>query len=242
MSASRRALAAIFVIVACGDPTGCEGADATRSLPGRDDTDDSAFLAQQPWIGALELRRDQSRETFRCTAWLVAPKVAVTASHCLVGGWSQAEFTLGRNAYQPEQRITIAAFVRHPRLDIAVLRLADAPLTEAETIPGPDFRRVASEQLRMVGYGLAMGRMLGSKRSLEVLARPLADDLLALTSNPDAAPCRGDSGAPLLRLSPQSRWRPVAVLVRGGESCTGSDTAIPLAAVRSWLMSLLNDS
>ena len=57
-----------------------------------------ALITSYPWMTQLELQEDGEKTTF-CGGTLIAPRVVLTAAHCLVGVERDTRAVLGRQAF-----------------------------------------------------------------------------------------------------------------------------------------------
>jgi uncharacterized protein (TIGR03382 family) len=155
--------------------------------------------------------------SYRCTATLIAPDVAITAAHCLEeGGYGDFGFTLDDNL-RPfvDDVIPVLTHHQHPefhldgeyrgisqRNDIAVIIL-DQPVEDVPVERLDDGLDVVGlstgDQLSLCGYGRAQWSDLGSsgiKRDAIVYVAGMSTfELQSIDEDPQ--PCRGDSGGPL---------------------------------------------
>lgn len=142
-----------------------------------------------------------------CTATLVAPRLLLTAAHCLAdGALPDADF--GAVPGTDDVRVPLVATQRHPAFDAARLdndvALAllgdDAPAGAAPyALPaGPlDAQSLAGAALRLVGYGktAAGAATPARKRSGSSVVAALSDATFTFAPSPSQT-CEGDSGGP----------------------------------------------
>ena len=178
--------------------------------------------------------------TVFCTGVLVAPRVVVTAGHC-VGGVEQVHF--GQNPTGEDgSTIEVAYQESHPEFDrsslsadIGVLILAQpapdsiVPVAIAQQLNSEELR---SQPLRALGYGAAnpYDSLPPTKRQGLVLFDQLNVDTLRYT-NELAAICFGDSGGPTLFGSAGNEvW--IGIHSSGDAACTefGRDTRVDFFA------------
>lgn len=170
-----------------------------------------------------------------CTGTVVAPRVVVTAAHCLEGVTSpnQIGFALGPNAFRPQKVILVSAATVHPqydarniRNDIAVLRLAsDAGVTP---VPIATKAPVVGQSLVFVGYGMSNGRTgagFGTKRQVTMKIAQLGATQFAY-AEANKNTCGGDSGGPAFATDANGALSVAGVTSYGDATCVqyGVDT------------------
>jgi hypothetical protein len=164
--------------------------------------------------------------TYRCTATLIAPDVAVTAAHCLEGeGWGDFGFTL-----DPDLTVDITDIIpalvthQHPdfhpegseylrigkRNDVGVVILEE-PILNVQPEKLDEWDQVTSlesgSELLLCGYGRdewAVSRTAGLKRDAVVYV-DVATSWEVQSIGEDPQPCKGDSGGPLFVETPNGR-------------------------------------
>jgi len=206
----------LFGVVAGGLPTARSAwAAGTGSIEEAVIGGDSTEPGEYPATGALV-----HGQSFRCTATLIAPDVALTAAHCLNDeGFGDLAFTLDTDLTDEfDGLIPVTAWHRHPdfqehgegdeltrmgrRNDLGVMILErpieDVPFEQFEATEEIAFQGGRPE-LTVVGYGLTRwseASTAGVKRDgVVLLDRSSTWELLSM--NMDPQPCRGDSGGPL---------------------------------------------
>ena len=191
---------------------------------------------------------------YHCTGMLVAPTAVLTAAHCAPA----ATVGLGLRARQLLAQVAVVDATLHPRLDVALLRLARAvPLPIRPRRRAVD-RVAPASMVRLVGFGVDDVRhptSFGVKRSVEVPAagwgcdrgrvrstrcQPGAELLLIAVGGADT--CRGDSGGPVLEPT-DNGYRLLAITSRstasGGAPCGRGGIYVRADAIDPWLTSLL---
>ncbi len=233
-----RALLAIITVegaaLTVGEVTAAASEVVQPAIIGGELTDPGEYAA----TGALVRGR-----TYRCTATLIAPDVAVTAAHCLVDqGWGDFSFTLDADLTDSvDDLIPILAFHQHPnyeaggaqdkigqRNDVGVIILEE-PIEgiEVERLGGgaDQYSLGDGSELSLCGYGRdnwSNQRTAGIKRDAVVFVDDMTDwELQGVGEDPQ--PCKGDSGGPLF--APTADGRRIAALVSrsvGGETMCAS--------------------
>lgn len=188
-----------------------------------DEDDDTASTAaiiggrktsSYPAVMALFAGNLGTGEGALCTATLIAPRVLLTAAHCVsaaeVGPSAHFVVLAGSDVDSPQQVLKVAAVMSDPAFDAARLEaghdigavLLDSP-SAVSPIPWnrtSDPTLLVGEQVRLVGYGVNRGVAqtgAGEKRITSALVRAVDPRLLFIG---DAAheTCQGDSGGPAL--------------------------------------------
>jgi Trypsin len=180
-----------------------------------------------PAVAALYL--DRSHTAF-CTGTLIAPRVVLTAAHCLDSEgypWIHREVFFGSDVEEAGEVIAVDAAVVHPghepdsaAHDIALLVLDEpasaspVPLVVAGAPP-----LAPPEALRVVGFGITVydASTGGEKRTGQAALAVVS--ALDLEGAPDPSqPCAGDSGGPVL-VRDGDVERLAGVVSRGDEQC-----------------------
>jgi secreted trypsin-like serine protease len=223
-------LVAIVAASGCTAPANEEVDESESSIVGGTAT--TKYAA----VGAL-LERG---EPF-CTGTVIAPRVVLTAAHCLVGvSAANVTFAIGPNAYAPTSELRVASVKPHPAYDdsdedsqhdVGIVVLAeDAGVTP---IPHNTTKLGASwigKSATFVGYGVTNGKTgagIGKKRSVTMpLTEVHATDFVY--EKRGANTCSGDSGGPALAKNADGDTVVIGVTSWGDEDCTefGVDTRV----------------
>ena len=177
-----------------------------------DETDDSATVdaivsgARETGYTAVGYLRRADMGVM-CNATLVAPRVALTAAHCVYDNRPAHDLRMGFGDVGTQPTIRVKRVIVHPRYteaagiahDVAVLILErDGPVTPAllgSTAVGDD--------LRVIGYGRTFDAAFEDKRSYVHLRKSALVSVLSFdrsevrTVGVTGGACRGDSGTGL---------------------------------------------
>ena len=223
-------LALVATLGGCAAEANGEDDDVTSSSsPIIGGTTTSAF----PAVGALT----QGGSPF-CTGTVVAPRVVVTAAHCLAGARaSSLRFAIGANAFAPTASIRITRVTAHPAYDpdqlvndIGVVVLADdAPVTPIPMNTTALDASWVGRSLTFVGYGVTSGLTqsgAGVKRQVAIPIAQVGAAQFAYTGAKNT--CFGDSGGPALTRDAQGATVVVGVTSYGDATCRsfGVDTRV----------------
>ena len=230
-----RRAAAILLALAAG--LACQAAQA-RAVVGGTPTSITAW----PWMVQLEAREGGDRTTF-CGGTLIAPRVVLTAGHCLLGVERSTRAVFGRQAFAggalAYRRIAGVSVPNQRRagelVDLALLWLENDVPIEPVALGDPGKPPPAAGQPAVVlGWGItASGRqprsglLMGAEviRSItgcrgayaNRLGVPYIDAALDICARPvrPGGACSGDSGGPLVIGDGETGWRQVGVVSWG---------------------------
>jgi V8-like Glu-specific endopeptidase len=207
-SALVAALLATILAMGCAPDTGPAPAAAARPIvDGTSDTGDPAAVA----IGARRAGCDE-RLVARCSGTLVAPRLVLTAAHCVLDPRlsSSLEVLFGSAVNAPDAAFRQVVHVAvHPEYqsdgddaDLAALIL-DTPAPVAPATLGAEAidDTWIGAQVRMVGFGQALSTDLvtGVKRSGTAVITGVSAAGFRVEADP-AMSCHGDSGGPVLAM------------------------------------------
>jgi hypothetical protein len=182
-----------------------------------------------------------STDRVGCTATVIGPHTAITASHCFIGKQART-LRLAFGTTIAEGTFTQIADARqHPSFDpqtlmhdVALLTFRDpspvAPLAlDARPIDGS----LVGTDFRVVGFGTTSGSTGDGGIKREGTARISAVQAEEFTAMPNPSqPCRGDSGGPALLASDAV----AAVVSRGDAACADHATYARIDVARGVLV------
>lgn len=258
MSIVRRAAMAAVVVVLGAAPGGLA---ATPNVIGGDFSTPGQF----PFVVALvDGSADKPAIGQFCGGTVIAPRVVLTAGHCVAGGPPEDfRVLVGREKLSATggTLIKVTGAIIHPEFhgifpaglshDVAVLRLeSDAPVAPVElATPAETARYAAGQPATVVGWGIqnADGVIPDRQRNAAVQMLDCAayDRLVDATSTCAGQPaggvdtCAGDSGGPLLSPKAGGGWVQIGV-TSWGYGC--AQAAYPgvyarVAEAQAWITS-----
>jgi secreted trypsin-like serine protease len=228
-----------LIAILSGCLTGC-AADPNDEPEDTGSTDSDIVGGQltssYPAVGALTL----SDGFPFCTGTVIAPRVVVTAAHCLAEPGTTASgirFALGPDANNPQTVLRVKRIQYHPQYDdqqikndIGVVILSsDAPVT-----PVPVNTSMPSswtgKSLTFVGYGVTNGSTqtgAGRKRVVSIPISEIGSTQFAYETRGKNT-CNGDSGGPAFATDSAGNLVVAGVTSYGDAGCTqyGVDTRV----------------
>lgn len=230
-------LVALVVLAACGVETSATQQAIVGGAP-----------SNEPAVAAI-LRRSVACKPdatpVECTGTLVAPRVVVTAAHCVaelpVNG---LEVFFGMDVAAPGARIAVIGGRAHPDFDpathandvAALILAADAPVAPIALAPAlPD---LTNTDVRLVGYGITAGTGtdVGAQRAGTARVTEMSANELRMVPGP-AMSCRGDSGGPVL-----SGGQLAGVTSYGDPACTQLGVAMRADAYAAFFAPVLQEA
>jgi len=230
-SGSSVALLAWVLAVGCGPDK--NSADFSSSSRTSSIVGGTAF-AGLPSVGALLIDGEMA-----CTATLIAPRLVMSAAHCLEGvSASSLLFLIGANAASPDHVLRVSEVRPHPAYDparathdIGLIGLSeDAPVDPVPVLTLHMDASWAGRELFFVGYGVTSDHALASAGKKRAVWMGISYVSARTFDYEDAGKntCFGDSGGPAFYLDEDGRHFVAGVTSYGDESCEqwGVDTRV----------------
>lgn len=173
-----------------------------------------------------------------CTGTVVAPRLVVTAAHCVYGmSASRMQFLIGPSINNYDAVLSVASAAYHPSYnsysisnDIGYLRLSkDAPVAPMKVLNHMDSSFVG-EDLLFVGYGVSNGYSntgLGTKRAVWMPINSVGSTQFSYGDR-SRNTCGGDSGGPAFYVDGNGEYYVAGVTSYGDAYCVsyGVDTRV----------------
>lgn len=200
-------------------------------------------LGIPPWHALLRVQTELGE---RCTGFLIAPSVAVTAAHCLflsrTGGYLQPgsvhvllRYRMGRyDAHARVRRFIVPPLydpgreARSAGLDRALLILDHPIAPMGDTLRPMRVLPPVGTELRLAGYGQDRDEVAAAGPVCRVTGLQ-ADATGAGVIAHDCAGTRGTSGAPLLARQADGSWQVAGVQIEARAGAAGGLAASMMA-------------
>jgi hypothetical protein len=191
-------------------------------------------------VAAVHLARPDTpgATPIRCSGVLLAGGLVLTARHCFTDCADCAVSVSFGACAGTGPLLAASAVVAHPSLDVAVVRLAATPSSQAPASLATDPPAAGAPAI-MAGYGLEPSGGVGQRLYLATTIAEVGADTITVDSGADAGACAGDSGGPLfVTAAAAGCGHAVAgTLSEGSPTCTRSDTFVRASSLSAWIAS-----
>ena len=227
-------LAALLVLAGCSVETASTDQAIVNGAPAPGDEAIVALLHRSA-------RCEPDATPVECTATVVAPRVVITAAHCVGDAPTNSlEVFIGANVVGPGRRIAVVGGRIDPTWDPVTHAndIAALILAEDAQVPPLALATPTAIDVRLVGYGITTGTGtdVGERRAGTAHVMSSSADELRLSPGP-AMSCKGDSGGPVLEGNAL-----VAVTSYGDPACTQFGVAMRVDAHAAFLQSVIDEA